>query len=236
LTGLTHGRSSSALPDEQDKRAVVEAMFDRIAGDYERVNRVISLGFDRRWRRRVVESLELRSGAVVMDMACGTGDLCRVLQAGGYHAVGIDFSAGMLSRAKNTAALVRADVCMLPVRDAAADGVTCGFALRNLVDLSSFFTECARVLRPGGRLAVIDAAIPENAVARAGHRVWFGLLVPWLGARMSEPAAYKYLAASTAYLPATEEFAAVVARAGFDDVRLSALMWGAVKLLIATKP
>jgi demethylmenaquinone methyltransferase/2-methoxy-6-polyprenyl-1,4-benzoquinol methylase len=236
LRSLTNGRSSSVLPDAQDKRAVVEAMFDRIAGDYERVNRIISLGCDSRWRRRVVDGLGLLPGAVVMDMACGTGDLCRALAAGGYQSVGIDFSAGMLSQAKNTGALLRADVCMLPVRDGAADGVTCGFALRNLVDLSSFFSECARVLRPGGRMAVIDAATPENAVARAGHQLWFGHVVPWLGARMSESEAYRYLAASTAYLPSGEELAALAERAGFHDVGLSTLMWGAVKLLIATRP
>jgi len=235
LRSLTNGRSSSVLPDAQNKRAVVEAMFDWIAGDYERVNHVISLGLDRRWRRRVVDGLGLAPGAVVMDMACGTGDLCRVLAAAGYRSVGIDFSAGMLSHAENAGALVRADVCMLPVHDGAADGVTCGFALRNLVDLSSFFSECARVLRTGGRLAVIDAAEPENVVARAGHQLWFGRVVPWLGARMSEPSAYRYLAASTAYLPGAEELAALVEHAGFDDVGLSALMWGAVKLLIATR-
>jgi demethylmenaquinone methyltransferase/2-methoxy-6-polyprenyl-1,4-benzoquinol methylase len=214
---------------------VVEAMFDRIAGDYERVNRVISMGCDRRWRRRVVGSLGLRPDDVVMDLACGTGDLCRVLQAAGYRAVGIDFSAGMLSRAKDIGALVRADVCMLPVRDSAAAGITCGFALRNLVGLQSFFAECARVLRPGGRLAVIDATTPESALARAGHWVWFGHVVPWLGARMSEAAAYRYLAASVVYLPGAAELASVVERAGFDDVQISSLMWGSVRLLVATR-
>ena len=236
MTSPSDRQSGSVLPDAKDKRVVVEAMFDRIAGDYERVNRVISMGCDRRWRRRVVESLELGPDDVVMDLACGTGDLCRVLQAAGYRAVGVDLSAGMLSRAKDVGALIRADVCRLPVPDAAAAGITCGFALRNLVDLPSFFAECVRVLRTGGRLAVIDAATPESAVARAGHRVWFGRVVPWLGARMSEEAAYRYLAASTVYLPAARELASVVERVGFDDVRVSSLMWGSVRLLIATKP
>lgn len=215
---------------------MVEAMFDRIAGDYERVNHIISLGLDRRWRRRTVGGLGLAPGSVVLDVACGTGDMCRSLRARGLEAVGIDFSSNMLMLAQHShPVLVRVDACLLPMADGSADGITCGFAMRNLVDLGAFFSECARVLRLGGRLAAVDAATPEHRLARLGHRVWFGHAVPWLGARMSEPAAYRYLSASTAYLPDSDALRAMMTDAGFDDVRVSKLTLGAVKLLTATR-
>jgi len=211
-------------------------MFDRIAGDYERVNRVISLGLDRRWRRRAVDGLGLAPGSFVLDLACGTGDICRILRARGFETLGVDFSANMLRHAEDSHSLVvRADVCVLPMADGAADGITCGFALRNFLDLAIFFSECARVLRQGGRMAVVDAATPENFVVRAGHRVWFGRVVPWLGARMSEPAAYRYLSASTVYLPDADSLRSMVTEAGFDEVRVAELMFGAVKLITATR-
>jgi demethylmenaquinone methyltransferase / 2-methoxy-6-polyprenyl-1,4-benzoquinol methylase len=210
-------------------------MFDRIARDYERVNRVISLGRDRRWRRTTVGSLRLPVGSVVLDLACGTGDMCRISSAAGYQTIGVDFSANMLQQAGRSTSLVRADVCRLPVEDEAVDGITCGFALRNLVDLPMFFSECARVLRRGGRVAVVDVASPEGVLARVGHRVWFGHVVPWLGARMSEPAAYRYLAASTVYLPPRNSLRSIVGDAGFDDVKDGELMFGAVRLLNATR-
>lgn len=225
----------SSLPSSQDKREAVRAMFDRIAGDYERVNSVISLGLDRRWRRSTVQSLGLAPGSLVLDLACGTGDICRILSARGYEAVGVDFSNNMLIRAGKSTSLVRADVCRLPVGDEAVDGITCGFALRNLVDLPMFFSECARVLRRAGRLAVVDAASPEGALARVGHRVWFGHVVPWIGARMSEPAAYRYLAVSTAYLPPRKSLRSIVGDAGFDELEDSEFMFGAVRLLTATR-
>lgn len=235
MSSRAAARGSSVLPSSQDKGEVVKAMFDRIAGDYERVNRVISLGLDRRWRRSTVQGLRLAPGSVVLDLACGTGDMCRILSSRGYEVVGVDFSANMLRQAGNSTSLVRADVCRLPVRDEAVDGVTCGFALRNLVDLPGFFSECSRVLRRGGRLAVVDAASPDGALARFGHLLWFGHVVPWLGARMSEPAAYRYLAASTAYLPPRDCLRSIAGDAGFDDLRDSGFLFGAVRLLSATR-
>jgi demethylmenaquinone methyltransferase / 2-methoxy-6-polyprenyl-1,4-benzoquinol methylase len=230
------GLNSAVLPRAEEKRALVEAMFDRIAGDYERVNRVISLGLDRRWRQRAVDSLGLASGSLVLDLACGTGDMSRILRAKGHVTVGVDFSLNMLLHVTGPCAVVRADVCTLPTADKVADGIACGFALRNLVDLAAFFSECARVLRSGGRLAVLDAATPGNALARSGHSLWFGRVVPWLGGRMSEPAAYRYLAASTVYLPNPVALGSLARDAGFTDVVVADLTLGAVRLLTATKP
>src|SRR5262249_30326997 len=157
---------------------------------------------DARWRRATVQALGLPAGARVLDVACGTGDFCRDLADHGYRPIGIDFSAGMLGQAHVATPFVRGDALALPVPDGHVDGVTCGFALRNLASLAGFFAECARALRPGGRIAFVDVAEPENAVLRAGHHFYFRRVVPFIGGLLSDRAAYSYLPASTAYLPA----------------------------------
>lgn len=224
------------LPEAGEKRRVVEAMFDRIAPRYDRLNRVISLGQDRRWRRHTVAALRLAPGAAVLDLACGTGDLCDVLLAAGYRAVGVDVSAGMLRAAHTAAPLVRADALTLPARDTAVDGVVSGFALRNFVDLDRFWHECARVLRPGGRVAALETAEPSSPLLRAGHHVWFRQVVPFLGARLSDdPDAYRYLPRSSAYLPPTPELLARVRAAGFTAVARQTFTAGAVQLITGTR-
>jgi demethylmenaquinone methyltransferase/2-methoxy-6-polyprenyl-1,4-benzoquinol methylase len=224
------------LPVGDEKRVMVESMFDGVAPRYDRLNRIISLGLDQGWRRRTVATLGLPAGARVIDLACGTGDLCDDVRAAGYRPFGFDVSAGMLAVAHTTAPLVRSDVLVLPVPDGSVDGVTCGFALRNFVDLPTFFAECGRVLRPGGRIAALDAAEPENPVMRIGNSVWFRGIVPWIGARFSDnPAAYRYLPASTAYLPPGPALMDQVRAAGFDAVGRRTMMGGSVQLLTATR-
>jgi demethylmenaquinone methyltransferase / 2-methoxy-6-polyprenyl-1,4-benzoquinol methylase len=144
------------LPRDEEKARVVEDMFDRIAPRYDLLNRVLTFRMDVAWRRAAVRALELVAGARVLDLACGTGDLCDTLEVEGYRPIGVDFSAGMLAAAHTGAPLVRADAARLPFPDRALDGLTCGFALRNFVDLESVLTECARVLRDGGRIALVD--------------------------------------------------------------------------------
>jgi len=226
----------SALPEGDAKRDAVESMFDRVAPRYDRMNRIISLGFDRRWRRRTVEALRLPPRARVLDLACGTGDLSRDLTASGNDPIGIDYSAGMLAAAKTGAPLVRGDGAALPVRDAIFDGIACGFALRNFVDLGTVFAECARVLRRGGRIAALDATVPTNPLLRAGNAVWFRGAVPVLGRVLARDAdAYAYLPKSTAYLPPIPELLERVAAAGFADVRHTSLLGGSALLLTATR-
>ena len=228
--------NDGALPQGVEKRRAVEAMFDRVAPGYDRMNRVISLGLDRRWRRHVIDVLALPSGATVLDLACGTGDLCRDLAARGYTPVGIDFSAGMLAAARVAAPLVRGDGAALPVATSSTDGVTCGFALRNFVDLDAVFGECARVLRPGGRFAALDATVPANPLLRAGNAAWFRGAVPLLGRVVAHDAeAYRYLPKSTAYLPSAPELAARLGDVGFRDVRHTTLTGGSVLLLTGTR-
>jgi demethylmenaquinone methyltransferase / 2-methoxy-6-polyprenyl-1,4-benzoquinol methylase len=224
------------LPVGGDKRTAVEVMFDRIAPRYDRLNRVISLGQDRRWRRHAVTALRLARGATVLDVACGTGDLCDVLVAAGHRAIGIDFSAGMLAAAHTAAPLVRGDALTLPVRDRGVDGVVTGFALRNLVDLGRFFRECVRVMRPGGRIAALETAEPGTPLLRAGHHVWFRKIVPFLGGRLSDyPDAYRYLPRSGAYLPPTRDLLALVEAAGFTAVERRTFTAGAVQLITGTR-
>jgi demethylmenaquinone methyltransferase/2-methoxy-6-polyprenyl-1,4-benzoquinol methylase len=228
--------SDGSLLEGGDKRRAVEAMFDRVAPGYDRMNRIISLGLDRRWRRRAIRALALAPGAHMLDLACGTGDLCDDLAAAGHRAVGIDLSEGMLAAARTTAPLVRGDAATLPFGDGVFDGVVCGFALRNFVELPSVFAACARVVRAGGRLAAVDAAVPTNPVMRAGNAVWFRGAVPLLGRLLSrDPEAYRYLPRSTAYLPPRVELLEQLRGAGFADVALTTMTGGSVQLLTGTR-
>ena len=163
----------SSLPQGAAKVRAVDAMFDAIAPRYDLLNRVLTFGLDVGWRRRTVRSLDLPAGSRVLDLACGTGDLCRVLAAAGYRAVGVDHSAGMLAAARTGSPLVRGDCLDLPVPDRRVDGLVCGFALRNFRSLDPFLAECARVLRPGGRVALLEVSSPEKPVLRAGHALYF---------------------------------------------------------------
>jgi demethylmenaquinone methyltransferase/2-methoxy-6-polyprenyl-1,4-benzoquinol methylase len=226
---------SDRLPEGEDKVRAVRAMFDAIAPRYDLVNRIMTLRMDVGWRRRTVRKLELPTGSVVLDLACGTGDFCRDLAAAGYRAVGVDLSAGMLAAANTTVPLVHADILRLPVPDAAVDGVTCGFALRNVVDLRGLFRELARVVRPGGRIGLLEVAEPPNRVMRFGHRVYFGRVVPLIGGLLSDPAAYRYLPKSVAYLPAPGELVAALRRAGFPMTERHLLSGGIAQMLIASR-
>lgn len=223
------------LPTGQDKVRAVRSMFDAIAPRYDLVNRVMTFGLDIRWRRRTVDSLSLKPESVVLDVACGTGDLCRQLQRRGYAAVGVDSSAGMLAAARTSAPLVRGDALALPVRNASVDGATSGFALRNVADLSRLFSELARVVRPGGRVALLEVARPSSEVLRAGHDVYFRRIVPLIGGWLSDRDAYAYLPASTAYLPDPQELMSMLAAAGFGGVKRKVLSLGAAQLIVGTR-
>jgi demethylmenaquinone methyltransferase/2-methoxy-6-polyprenyl-1,4-benzoquinol methylase len=224
-----------ALPQGDEKQRMVRAMFDAIAPRYDLVNRIMTFRLDVRWRRRTVRELRLPAGACVLDLAAGTGDLCRDLTAAGHRPIGVDLSFGMLAAARTEAPLVHADALRLPVPDDACDGATCGFALRNFVDLGAFLTELARVVRPGGRIALLEVAQPPNALLRAGHGVYFGKVVPRIGALLSDPAAYRYLPRSVAYLPEPAALVAMLRDAGFGDATRTPLTAGISQLLTGTR-
>ncbi len=226
---------SASLPQGEEKRRAVRGLFDTISPRYDLVNRVMTFGMDVGWRRRAVRELRLPGGALVLDLACGTGDLCVELIKRGYRAVGFDFSHGMLVNARTDAALVEADILTLPVRDGGAEGVTCGFALRNVVSLPGLFEELGRVVRPGGRIALLDASEPDNRVVRAGHGVYFNKAVPLIGGLLSDRGAYAYLPKSMAYLPPPEEMVGILRDAGFSDARRLQLSGGITQLLLGTR-
>lgn len=227
--------TTARLPIGEEKVRAVRSMFDAIAPRYDLVNRIMTFRMDVGWRRRTVRRLALGPGSIVLDLACGTGDLCRELQRADLRPIGIDLSLGMLAAARTTAPLVEADALSLPMPDQAADGVTCGFALRNLVDLGAFFTELARVVRPGGRIALLEVAEPPNPLLRAGHQLYFGKAVPLIGGLLSDADAYRYLPASVAYLPAPDDMLGMLTEAGFSGLRRELLSAGIAQLITGTR-
>jgi demethylmenaquinone methyltransferase/2-methoxy-6-polyprenyl-1,4-benzoquinol methylase len=228
-------RPAPPLPQGEEKARAVRRLFDTISPRYDLVNRVMTFGMDVGWRRRTVRELALPASSLVLDLACGTGDLCRELRAAGHRPVGVDFSHGMLLAARTDAPLVEADVLRLPVRDASADGATCGFALRNVVSLEALFAELARVVRRGGRIALLETSEPDGRLLRLGHRLYFRRVVPAIGGLLSNGEAYAYLPRSTAYLPRAGELLAMLRAAGFGDATRVPLFGGATQLLVGTR-
>jgi demethylmenaquinone methyltransferase/2-methoxy-6-polyprenyl-1,4-benzoquinol methylase len=231
MTAMARFTSSASLPEGEEKVEAVRSMFDAIAPRYDLVNRIMTFRMDVGWRRRTVRSLGLPAGSTVLDLACGTGDLCRGLSVRGLRPVGVDLSFGMLAAARTDAPLVHGDALRLPLPDRSVDGATCGFALRNFERLSPFFAELARVVRPGGRIALLEVAEPPNRLLRWGHGVYFGRIVPLVGGLLSDPAAYRYLPRSVAYLPAPEVMLDELRAAGFDAVDRTLLSVGIAQLV-----
>ncbi|MPZ69147.1 MAG: ubiquinone/menaquinone biosynthesis methyltransferase [Actinobacteria bacterium] len=210
-------------------------MFDTIAPRYDLVNRIMTFGLDTRWRKRAVKSLGLKDGSRVLDIACGTGDFCRDARKAGLDPIGFDLSYGMLAAAKTDVPLVQSDGLRLPVLDGGADGITCGFALRNVVDIEALFHEFHRVLRPGGTIAVLEVAEPERKLIRWGHRIYFRKVVPFIGGLLSDRKAYAYLPKSTAYLPPRTELVKLVQATGFPDATSKLVGLGAAQIITGTR-
>jgi demethylmenaquinone methyltransferase / 2-methoxy-6-polyprenyl-1,4-benzoquinol methylase len=213
----------------------VRSMFDAIAPRYDLVNRVMTFGLDRSWRRAAVDALGQPAGSTIVDVACGTGDFCRELDAAGYRAVGVDFSWGMLASARTKVPLLQADALQLPFPAGSVAGVTCGFALRNVTDIAALLAELARVLERGGRLALLEVAHPEGAFLRTGHSLYFNHIVPLLGGVISDKAAYRYLPESAAYLPEPPALERLLEKAGLGRIRRRLFAFGAAQLVTATR-
>lgn len=237
-TGTAGGQARwdrESLPEGEEKVTAVREMFDAIAPRYDLVNRIMTFGLDTRWRRRAVRELQLAPRSTVLDLASGTGDLCRDLARAGHRPVSIDLSYGMLAADRSGAPRIQADILRLPIRTAAIDGVTCGFALRNLVALEPFFAELARVVRPGGRIALLDVGRPEQPLVAWGNGIYFGKIVPRIGGLLSDPAAYRYLPKSVAYLPERDALVEMLRQAGFADAHHVGLSGGISQLLTGTR-
>ena len=223
------------MPQGEDKSQMVRKMFDAIAPRYDLVNRIMTFRLDTRWRRRAVRDLALPPNSTVLDLAAGTGDLCIDLRRAQLRPIAIDLSFGMLSNDRSNAPRAQADILRLPMPSQSVDGIICGFALRNLVDLEVFFTECARVIRPGGRIALLDVGVPHNPLIRFGNNIYFGKVVPRIGALLSDAAAYRYLPRSIAYLPDRSVLVAQLQRAGFADAVHNQLSGGLTQLMVGTR-
>jgi demethylmenaquinone methyltransferase/2-methoxy-6-polyprenyl-1,4-benzoquinol methylase len=228
---VTAPHKTGTLPPEG-----VRTMFDRIAPVYDVMNRAMTLGLDRRWRRLAALAV-VRPGDDVLDSCCGTGDLAIADARAGGRVTGVDFSEAMLERARRKApelAWVRADALDLPFADGTFDVATVAFGVRNVADLDAGLSELARVLRPGGRLAVLEITRPRG-VLRAFFRLWFDVLVPLAGKVLPGGAAYTYLPASVRRFPGPDDLARAIERAGFTAVRYRLLAGGIVALHVAER-
>jgi demethylmenaquinone methyltransferase/2-methoxy-6-polyprenyl-1,4-benzoquinol methylase len=218
--------ASGRLPAES-----VRAMFDRIAPVYDAMNRTMTAGLDRRWRRISAQSV-VRPGDVVLDACCGTGDLAIADAAAGGRVTGLDFSERMLERARRKAPeleWVSGDMLALPFADASFDAATVGFGVRNVDDLARGLAELRRVLRVGGRLGILEITRPRGPLAPF-YRLWFDGVVPRVGKLLPGGSAYTYLPASVRRFPGPEELAELIAAAGFTDVRYRTFAGGIVAL------
>ncbi|MGZ4417506.1 MAG: ubiquinone/menaquinone biosynthesis methyltransferase [Gaiellaceae bacterium] len=213
----------------------VRRMFDRIAPFYDAMNRTMTAGLDRRWRRLTAEAV-VRPGDVVLDACCGTGDLAvAAARAGGRRVTGLDFSEPMLERARRKAPeleWIRGDLLELPFGDASFDAATVGFGVRNVDDLQGALSELRRVLGPDGRLGILEITRPRGPLAPF-YRLWFDGVVPLLGKLLPGGSAYTYLPASVRRFPGPAELAEMIEAAGFWDVRVRLFAGGIVALHIA---
>jgi demethylmenaquinone methyltransferase / 2-methoxy-6-polyprenyl-1,4-benzoquinol methylase len=216
----------------------VRAMFDRIAGFYDLMNSVMTAGLHHRWRTRAVDLAEVGAGSRLLDVATGTGDLAIEAARRGCEVVGSDFSEGMLERARVKAPTLeweQADALALPYDDDVFDAATVGFGARNFSDLDRGLAEMARVVRPGGRVVVLEITTPTRPPLSTFFSLWFDRLVPLLGRLTGEETAYSYLPSSVKRFPPPEGLAASMERAGLGRIRWILTAGGIIALHVGVK-
>jgi demethylmenaquinone methyltransferase/2-methoxy-6-polyprenyl-1,4-benzoquinol methylase len=237
----------STVSDHLQKDAArIASMFDAIAPRYDLLNHLLSAGIDRRWRAKAIASLQLTGRETLIDVCTGTADVALEARRGAARILGVDFAAAMLAlgrakvrRADQAAriALVRGDAMRLPAADASADAVTVAFGIRNVQKPEIGCAEMARVLRPGGRLAILEFGMPRIPGLAALYRWYFSRVLPFIGRRISgHGGAYSYLPASVGSFPPPAQFVTLLQQAGFSQVRADPLTFGIVYLYTAVKP
>jgi demethylmenaquinone methyltransferase/2-methoxy-6-polyprenyl-1,4-benzoquinol methylase len=227
--------------------ARIAGMFDAIAPRYDLLNHTLSAGLDRRWRSRAIDELALPRGARVLDLCTGTGDLAvaAATHASGHSVVGVDFAGEMLRLASEkirrlgltrAIRLARGDATQIPLADATCDAATIGFGIRNVVNPDRALVELSRVLKPGGRLAILEFGEPRIPGIRTMYSWYFRYLLPLMGRMVSKHrSAYAYLPASVGEFPPPHEFVRIIAASGFSHVRAVPLTSGIVYLYVAEK-
>lgn len=229
-----------------DPRGGSGEMFDRIASRYDLMNRIISLGIDQRWRRRTVGALSLQPGARALDLATGTGDLAMMIarRHPEVTVVGVDPSVGMLAEGERKVAaaglgarvkLERGDAERLEAPDASVDGISMAFGIRNVVDRPKALREMARVLKPGGRVAILELSEPRRGLLGTMARVHIHHVVPTLGALLSGAWEYRYLQRSIAAFPSAEEFSETMRASGLRVERAEPMTFGVVHLYVGVR-
>lgn len=224
----------------------IAEMFDAIAGRYDLLNHLLSAGIDRRWRRRAVRALALTGRERALDLCTGTGDLAIAAaraRPGAAHVVGVDFAAAMLrvgrekiqrGRLAARVALVRGDATRIPIRDESVDAVTIAFGIRNVDDVAAACREMIRVLRPGGRIAILEFAVPETPVVGGLYLWYLHHVLPRIGRALSRSnEAYRYLPASIDAFASPDEFVKTLQQAGFVDISTVRMTFGSVCLYVA---
>jgi demethylmenaquinone methyltransferase/2-methoxy-6-polyprenyl-1,4-benzoquinol methylase len=230
--------SPGTLPEPQ-----VRAMFDRIAGFYDLMNSVMTAGLHHQWRRRAADLAQVGPGDRVLDVATGTGDLAvelagRVAGGDGGEVIGSDFSEEMLGRARLKAPGLRfewGNALDLPYATATFDAATVGFGARNFSDLGRGISEMARVVKPGGRVVILEITTPQNPPLSTFFSLWFDRVVPVIGKVAGDPDAYDYLPNSVKRFPGPEGLAAAMERAGLQDIRWILTAGGIIALHVGTR-
>jgi demethylmenaquinone methyltransferase/2-methoxy-6-polyprenyl-1,4-benzoquinol methylase len=229
----------NASPRRAPPPARIRAMFDDIVERYDLLNGLLSFGLDRRWRRAAARAIAAGPGDLILDVGTGTGDLARLVGRHGAGTVGVDLSHHMLTAAlakvDSTALLVQGSVFSLPFRDQSFTGAVSAFVLRNLDDLPAAFAELARVVRPGGRVALVDITEPAHPLLRRAFDGYLRLAAPRLGRLVGKGDAYRYLAGSLAQLPPPAYVCTLLDTAGFRDSWARPLTGGMVTLFTATR-
>jgi demethylmenaquinone methyltransferase/2-methoxy-6-polyprenyl-1,4-benzoquinol methylase len=221
-----------------DRATRVQHLFARIAPRYDLINDLQSLGLHRRWKKQLAAAARLLPGVRALDVCCGTGDIAAELAKSGAEVTGCDFSREMLEAAGKTGGipLIQGDAMRLPFRDESFHVVTIGYGLRNLADFDAGLRELLRVLRPGGRLLILDFGKPPNALWRAVYFAYLRAVVPLFGLIFcGDAAAYAYILESLKRYPAQEGVAERLRHAGCTDVRVKNWIGGVMSMHTAVK-